>query len=125
MGLLYLFTNKFYFLLYMKLKLKFLDFLQHGSLHKAAFESQQALAISLLPIIRMALGPTQPSIRNVSGFLRGGVGGKGQDRIATYSHPSSVKVKTVAPYPYSRICLHEEDREIFTFIFYTIKTFPS
>jgi len=109
----------------MKLKLKFFGFLQHGSLHKAAFEALQAQAISLLPIIGVALWPTQPSIRNESGFLRGGVGGNGQDRVATYSHPSSVEVKTVTPYPYSRICIHEEDREIFTFTFYMIKTFPS
>jgi len=86
MGLFYLFTNRFYFLFYMKLKLKFLGFLQHGSLHKSAFESQQAQAISLLPIIRVALGTTHPSIRNVSVFLRKGVGGKRQDRIATYIH---------------------------------------
>ena len=43
----------------------------------------------------------------------------------SYLHPSSVEVKTVAPYPYSRIYLHEEDMEIFTFTFYTIKIFPS
>jgi len=80
----------------MKLKLKFLGFLQHRSLHKAAFESQQAQAISLLPITRLALGPTQPSIRNASGVLTGRGGRKGTGSYS-YSHPSSVEIKTMAP----------------------------
>ena len=106
----------------MKLKLKFLGFLQQGSLQKAPFESLQAQTISLLLIIRLVLGPTQPSLRNISKFLRAGVGGKGPDRIVTYIHLLS-RLRQWPPYPYSRIplCLQEEDRENFTFTFYMIR----